>query len=118
MDKKHIDELIRNIRDSIKCPNCGASYRASSIFILGEVKDTVLVQLECGFCKVPALASVTIKQQEANENNFEKPYFETSGMSSFRESQNADLEKVTTDDVLDMHKFLKNFDGDFKKILE
>ena len=114
MDRRYIEELIKNIRNSIKCPNCNASYHSGFISIIGEVSDTILVKLKCSFCQMPVFASVSIRNQKISENNLDQSSFQENNS----ENNNIEAKGITTDDIIEMHEFLKNFDGNFNNFLK
>jgi ribosomal protein L32 len=123
MDRKYLEELIRSIQSLIKCPNCGSSYQTNTISILGgSSNQAFLVHLKCSLCGLPTLATVMFKHEgmpESQQQQFsegmdqfeldqaQKPIFNSSLPKRNTES------KLNTDDVLNMHRFLENFDGDF-----
>lgn len=139
MDKRYLEELIRNIQSMARCPNCGSPYKANMISIIGGAGHTFLVHLECVHCGVPALATVIFKQQEIkNEDgslwqekafayqdySFE-PFVDNKFLDQFlndnlKSKKNNVEEKspVTTDDVLETHRFLKDFDGNFEELFK
>jgi len=109
MDNRNIKELLKNIQASVRCPNCGASYRSGNIHLLGQLEVIFIVHLFCGSCETSALATLIVGE----ENVISK--IVTNLQGNFREKVR---EAVTTDDLLDLHKFLTNFDGDFKKEIQ
>jgi len=132
MDKKYLAELIKNIQSMIRCPNCGSSYKTNMISIVGGAGHTFLVHLECSVCGLPTMATVMFRQQTSTSDDLYKESSEMSlnfspaldnGLSSTPkippQDKNKNLsEKVTTDDVLDMHNFLQDFDGDFESLFK
>ncbi|MGB9680808.1 MAG: hypothetical protein ACPLYC_01225, partial [Minisyncoccia bacterium] len=140
MDKRYLEELIRSIQSMARCPNCGSHYRTNMISIIGGAGHTFLVHLECLNCGVPALATVIFKQQEIKnedggfwqEKSFAyqdysfEPFVDNKFLEKFldekfKDNKGKELENkspVTVDDVLETHRFLKNFNGDFEKIFK
>jgi hypothetical protein len=140
MDRKYLEELIKNIQGLVKCPNCGASYKTNMISILGGADHTFLVHLECSLCGSPTLATVMFRQQKSADLP-DKDFYEREIKKSNFGNKNFNREiykfgfgdlpvrgletpfnqtrgkKINTDDVLNMHRFLKDFNGNFESIL-
>ncbi len=129
MDRKYLEELIKNIQSMVKCPSCGSPYKTNMISILGGTGQTFLVHLECRLCGQPTLATVMFRQQE-KEGLAQSDFYgeiQEIGMEGLPgqgiiPSRNIPAQtpekKVDTDDVINTHKFLKDFDGDFESMLE
>ncbi len=110
MDKQQLQELIRSIKSLMRCPNCGSSYRTSSIQLLEEMDMACLIHLECKQCGMPVLATIIAKTERV-----EQPKIMTNiGVKEVDLTGEEKLSQVTVDDVINMHEFLKNFDGDFE----
>jgi uncharacterized Zn finger protein len=112
MDRQQLQELIRSIRALMRCPNCGSSYHTSSIRVLEEADMACLIHLECSRCGMPVLATIV-----ARTERIEQPKIIT-GIKEKDLDQRDKLSPLTVDDVLNMHQFLQNFDGDFESLLE
>ncbi len=91
-----LNDLVRNIQHLIKCPFCGATYEIQHINILDRFKSMFVVHLFCSRCKRPAMAALIVSKNIDFLEEGEEP--------------------VTTDDLIEIHQFLKDFDGDFKKL--
>lgn len=108
-----IQELIKNIQAGMHCPNCHSAYPKENISILGCVENVCLVHLECNFCLKPVLATVMVEGQKIKNTTLQR---KTSRQASLQGQTKG--EKVNTDDVIAIHQFLKNFDGNFSEILD
>lgn len=129
MDRKYLEELIKNIQSMVKCPSCGAPYKTNMISIIGGTGQTFLVHLECRLCGQPTLATVMFRHQEKKGLGQADFYGEIQeiGMEGLpgqgiipprhMPTQTSE-KKVNTDDIIDTHKFLKDFDGDFESMIE
>ncbi len=104
-DQKKKAELIRNIQSLMRCPNCGASYNASDISLLGQIDSVWVVHLDCPKCNAPVLSTVIVQEKEG------RPTVSSRTKGWGKQS------KITSDEVLDFHQFLEKFDGDFEKAI-
>lgn len=102
------ENLIKRLMASIKCSACGQRYEIDNIDVLGHQEDLWFLRVFCSTCRTQCLAVVVIKEGRAPEfitdlTEVELDKFRNAGM-------------VSADEVLDMHNFLKNFDGNFSQL--
>lgn len=111
MNKKP-EELIKNIQAMIKCPHCGSRYTKENINIIGQMGQAVLVQLNCHVCKMPVTATIVVKDiyQDADMIN--------SGQASLSVRADRDVTEnlVSSDEIIEMHDFLRSFSGNFEQL--
>jgi hypothetical protein len=113
MNSYQLQELIKNIQAMMRCPSCGSSYGENHIHFLGQLDMAALIQLDCQSCDLPVMATIVVseKQQLATP----KLMTDISG-EELRAVKNRD--PVTTDQVVDTHRFLKDFDGNFETLFK
>lgn len=102
------ENLIKRLMSSIKCSACGQRYEIDNIDVLGHQEDLWFLRVFCSTCRTQCLVVVVIKEGRVPEvitdlTKVELDKFRNAGM-------------VSADEVLDMHNFLKNFDGDFSQL--
>jgi len=99
------EKVLKKLIASIKCSSCGQRYEVYNIDILGHNEGLWFLRTHCASCHTHCLVAAIIEKYEMPED-----------ITDFTE---AELEKFVTvdvvgaDDVLNMHSFLKDFDGDF-----
>ncbi len=101
MDEGLIKRLIANI----KCGICGQLYEGGNVRILGHRDDLWFLSVFCSACRSQGLVAAVIKEGQLPQLITDLTEAE---QAKFRE-----LEPVDADDLLDLHKFLREFDGDF-----
>ena len=104
MDEKFIKKLLSNM----KCGICGRPYQPSHISILGHREDLWFLSVFCAACTSQALVAAVIKEGNVTEVVTDLTEAELAKFS-------ADS-SVEADDVLDIHNFLKDFEGDFSDL--
>jgi len=104
MDERLIKRLITNI----KCSVCGERYDGENVRFLGRYTDLWFLSVYCPTCQTQGLVAAVLNEEETpelvtdlNEGEYEK----------FSE-----MAAVVADDVLDLHNFLKEFNGDFSRL--
>jgi hypothetical protein len=102
--------LIKRLMTSIKCGVCGHRYGVDNINVLSHDQDLWFLSAICSSCHTRCLIAATVREGKAPEVITDLTEAE------LRRFRNAG--KLTADDVLDMHDFLKNFDGDFSRLFD
>ncbi len=97
MNHAELYKLLVTVQKNVHCPQCGKSYGFSKIHIRGVVDSIVFLELSCT-THMPLLATVSLSKNQTMTNN--------------------SVEKINSDDVIEMYRFLKNFDGNFEKLFE
>ncbi|MDP2919106.1 MAG: hypothetical protein Q8O43_02665 [Dehalococcoidia bacterium] len=98
------ERIIKRLMNSIKCSSCGQNYTGSNVKILGHHHGLYFLNAYCPSCHTQYLlaASVTREKAELVTDLTENE------LTRFKNSC-----ALTADDVLEMHAFLKKFNGDF-----
>ena len=98
------ERLIKKLMTSIKCEECGQNYESFNIDILGHREDMWFLRALCSSCHTQCLVAAVVREDKVAEEVEETPTAEVDENQS---------EAIRVDDVLDMHNFLIDFDGDF-----
>jgi len=100
------ESLIKKLMTSIKCGVCGYSYVVDNIDVLSHHQDLWFVSAICPTCHTRCLMAAIVKEEVSEV------------ITDLTEAEVDKLKdsKLTADEVLDMHDFLKNFDGDFSRL--
>jgi hypothetical protein len=102
MDEKFIKKLLSNM----KCGVCGQHYEPANISILEHREDLWFLSVYCPGCKSQGLVAAVIREGKVNKVITELTEAEKSKFST----------PIGSDDVIDMHTFLKDFSGDFSSL--
>ncbi len=100
--------IIKRLMSSIKCAVCGQRYEKDSIKILGQQEDLWFLSVSCSACHTRCLVAAVIKEDRAPEVITDLTEAE---LEKFR-----NVDRLTGNEVLDVHNFLKDFDGDFSRL--
>ena len=99
------DNLIKRLIATIKCGTCGESYHENHVEIIKQNEGVWFLKVFCTACQVKSLVAAVIKKEKRPEA--------VSDLSRAEITKFKYLDEVGEDDVLDMHRFLNEFDGDF-----
>ena len=100
--------LIKRLVASIKCRVCGWRYDAGDIDVIGHRDDLWFLRALCSICHTQCLVAAVIKGSKVPEVITDLSEAE---LDRFR-----GMGVLTADEVLDMHNFLEDFNGDFSRV--
>ena len=111
LETKLVEEsLIKRLVASLRCGACGRRYELGNIDVLGQQEGLWFLRVFCSACRAQCLVAAVIKEDRAPEVITDLTEVE---LDRFR-----NISTLTADDVLDMHNFLKGFDGDFSRLFK
>ncbi|MCX6003676.1 MAG: hypothetical protein NTX46_04605 [Chloroflexi bacterium] len=90
---------------SVKCSSCGQNYQMRDVKILNHYQDLWFLNALCSSCHSRYIIVAVIGQDQNAEI-----------ISDLNDAELVRFNKfptLTADDVLNMHDFLRKFDGDF-----
>ncbi len=122
MNYDELQQIVRYIRKNLQCPICQKNYLNRGIEVLSTFDDQGLFHLNCTHCTNQVMVHVTISDDEAimtqtAESHQQKITAEKSLSERKHRSINIG-ENVTINDVIDIHSFLNEFNGDFKSLFK
>jgi len=102
------DKMVFRLISSIPCSSCGKYFEASDVEILESQEDICLVYAVCNACHVASYIVILASHKKT------AMYAE---LFPQREAKPGTSGAVTEEDLLEMHRFLKDFDGDLAALL-
>ena len=103
-----VEKLIKRFMTSIKCSVCGHRYEVGNVKVLGHQEDLWFLSVFCSACQTQCLVAAVIKESKAPEV--------ITDLAEAEWDKFQKMDKLTADEMLDMHSFLKGFDGDFSQL--
>ncbi|MFC1906050.1 hypothetical protein ACFLWJ_01020 [Chloroflexota bacterium] len=104
------DRRIRYFLSRIRCSLCGQHYRGAKIEFLGSFDEYSFFQVTCEVCLTQALVTAIIQKHEDKT-------LEVITDLTVEELRISDTKgPISTDDMLDIMNYLKDFDGNFSEI--
>jgi hypothetical protein len=121
MNVRILKKLIRNLQAKITCPGCGSKFtKPEQVQFRGYVDNTYFLQLNCLKCPTLVFATVMVTKEkdliETDEVDGIQPIEKVQELSKNDKKSEKKLKKISTDDVIDAHKLLEDFDGNFKEM--
>ena len=102
------ESTIKKLMTSAKCNSCGQRYEADNIEVIGHHADLWFMSVFCLACRANYLVAVIVDGETVGEMVTD---LSMSELEKFR-----DADDLKADEVLDMHDFLKGFEGDFSQL--
>jgi hypothetical protein len=102
------ESLIKKVITSIKCSACGQYYEEDNISVIEHNEDVWFLRVYCPSCQVKCLVAAIIGEGEKSEI--------ITDLTEWEVEKFKDLEGIGEGDLLEMHTFLKDFDGNFHRV--
>ena len=111
-----IIEFIRDRARFYNCPVCGRSLKGCDIQVLSHEDERFHLQVTCAQCQVTfivvlAIAGGAVEEVESVETVAEAP------KSRPRPAAAPEPDPISVDEILDLHLYLKSFQGTLKDLL-
>src|SRR5215831_7545140 len=116
------ERLIRRLLTTQQCNHCHTAYEEESVTVLARRSEVWMVMVSCASCGRKGIFVVSFPGSTRSERRKTILEAEALGEGALTEAVLADESPaaeahpdspVTADDVIDMHLFLKRFDGNF-----
>ena len=102
--------IIRHLINNIRCAVCSEPYEVEDVNILGQQDDLWIMGVTCAHCHTQGLIFAVVREGEPPEVITEMTPEEVERLSG--------LSPIDADDVLDMHRLLRDYKGDFHELLK
>lgn len=98
--------IVNQIKRTLKCPDCKGRYIDEDLELIGSLGDEqIYFHAWCAHCESQSVINVQIDPAW-----FEAPHLHLGSAPR--------MGHVSSNEVLDMHNFLKGFNGDFTKLFQ
>lgn len=102
------ESLIKRLIASIKCGSCGQNYQEDHIDVIEHNDEVWFLKVFCSSCHVRCVVAAIIREDARPEIITDLTREELDKFKS--------VNGVREGDLLEMHEFLRNFDGDFPRL--
>ncbi len=104
-----IIEFIRDRARFYNCPVCGRSLKGCDIQVLNHEDERFHLQVTCAQCQVTFVVVLAIAGGAVEEVD--------SVTADMPEKATFEAEPISVDEILDVHLYLKNFQGTLKELI-
>jgi hypothetical protein len=106
--RQRASQVRRRVAHSAqKCHHCGHPYQPENVTVLGRESDVWFLTLRCRRCRRRIFAAATFRERPARAND-------RASVAARGDAQ----PRISADDVAAMRSFLRDFDGDFRKLFQ
>jgi hypothetical protein len=98
------ERLVKDLVGTFRCPVCRHSFQDDHVRVAARYEQLWIVSVRCRACRKQQVFWIALKESETLASD----EIEEMDLEYF-----ADGAPVCADDVLDMHEFLREFNGDF-----
>jgi len=109
MEPSEKREILRHLVASIPCAVCQHHYEAGDVRIVDRRNDIWIVAVRCNHCGSKGLILAMVREEKIEIATDLTP----EEWTRFQE-----MSPINADDLLDVHEFLKDFNGDFISLFE
>jgi hypothetical protein len=115
--ERQIKRIVLDRMD--RCSVCHRSYSADDVHVLSRKPDMWMMVVQCDDCHARNFVAAVLNNGDPDEARL--ALRQLSAEAANEPAPEEIIERpevgppVTVDDVLDMHEFLKRFDGDFRR---
>ncbi|MEE9400538.1 MAG: hypothetical protein V3V32_00815 [Dehalococcoidia bacterium] len=102
------EAFLKRLFSKVNCGVCGQKYDVSNIKILDQEDGLWVLSVYCSSCGTQGLIAAVVQEGNITEV--------ITDLTEAERERFDDSEVVGVDDVLEMHNFLKEFDGDFANL--
>ena len=102
--------FIRQLIANTKCVVCSRKYSENDVFIIGRQDDVWMLMVSCPHCKTQGIILAMIKE--------DKQVKVITDLTPEELEEIENMPAIGVDDVLDVHRFLRDFDGDFRTLFK
>jgi len=102
-------EILRHLVASIPCAVCQHHYEADDVRIVDRRNDIWIVAVRCNHCGSKGLVLAMVREERTEV---------VSDLTPEEWTRFQEMPQIDADDVLDVHEFLKDFEGDLVSLFE
>jgi hypothetical protein len=106
-----IIEFIRDRARFYNCPVCGRSLKGCDVHVLSHEEERFHLQVTCAQCQVTFIVVLAIAGGAVEEIEKVIPEREEEPVA-------VAAEPITVDEILDLHLFLKGFQGSLSELIQ
>lgn len=113
MNQRLLEEIIRNLQAKVRCPACGHRFEKTEIKFKGLAQKVYLFEFGCPVCSTLLFAKVLVNRAPGSTPQ-PKPV-RLKDISPVKEFA-VPRDRISFNDIIQLHQELKDFDGNFQEL--
>jgi hypothetical protein len=102
------EQKLKQLISSYRCHVCRRCFERDHVRLAARHEQLWIVSVRCSLCRNQQVFWIALKDDKGESI--------LQDVSERRDEVFAAMPPVTSDDVLDMHEFLRSFNGDFRRL--
>ena len=102
------ENFVKYLMSAMSCSVCGAPYDGANVQVLGRYDDLWFLNVYCPVCCSEGAVTAILEKGQVAKLISDFAADDCTGMN--------EIEAIELDDVLGLHDFLAEFDGDFMNL--
>ncbi len=98
-------DFVRQLIANVKCAICSREYSEDDVAIMGQQDDVWMLMVSCQHCGTQGIILAMVKEDEEQVEV-------VTDLTAEELERMEGMPAIDIDDVLDVHRFLRDFDGD------
>lgn len=107
MNYSDLKEIIKHLKRIVPCNSCKKKFGDEELQVVSTFNNEGLFHLNCKSCSNQLLVHAAIVSKTDTKTNFNVQMQRTDGNIG---------STISTNEILDIHNFLNQFNGDFKQL--
>jgi len=112
-----IIDFVRDRARFYNCPVCGRSLKGCDIQVLSHEEERFHLQVTCAQCQVTFIVVLAIAGGAVEEVESVETPAQVAAIESPAAVDDSDLEPISIDEILDVHLYLRDYQGTLKDLL-
>ena len=117
MNYEHLRTIIKNIKQQMTCSHCQANFINEDIQVVSVNNNKAIMVIRCNECGGPVMITASLTSGKISNTSKEDMIEVLPQLEDIPECT-AEHGEILVDDVVDIHEYLKNFEGSFSEVFE
>ncbi len=113
MNFSELQQIVKHLKKEIACHTCKKKFANENMQVISTYQNEALLQMNCFHCSNQLLVHVAIVNQQQEKGSLKDTNIKTSTEQAPEYAYHGEISK---NEILDMHNFLNQFNGDFKEL--
>ncbi len=118
MNLHEFHHLVQDIQKNLPCRGCKHPFHENDIRVIGTLYNEAFFHAECHQCRGCTIIAGLLHEASDHSQPQQRNAMQRVQRKIKKSANGANLRIMSTDDILDMHNFLKEFNGDFTALFQ
>lgn len=115
-DQDKFKNLVRALQQMVRCPQCAGVFNEKDVELVAGIGQSYFVKMSCSRCGISVMASMM--NMDSTRTNQAGAGFLGERKKVMPVAARKNIGRITTDELIGLHQYLKDFAGDFKAVFK